>query len=88
VQPIPLHYRHNEIVRTLLLALAATVLAQDSSFSTNVDVVTLFATVRDANAQPAKNLTRDDLFFSKTASRKPSAISLANQTSRSPLVSS
>lgn len=94
MQPIPLHYRHNEIVRTLLLALAATVLAQDSSFSTNVDVVTLFATVRDANAQPAKNLTRDDFvlledgvpqtirYFSRE-SDLPLTIGLLVDTSRS-----
>ncbi len=81
-------------MRTLLLALAATALAQDPSFSTNVDVVTLFATVRDANAQPAKNLTRDDFvlledgvpqtirYFSRE-SDLPLTIGLLVDTSRS-----
>jgi VWFA-related protein len=94
VQPIPLHDRHNEIVQTLLLALATTVLAQDTSFSAKVDVVTLFATVRDANAQPAKNLTRDDFvlledgvpqtirYFSRE-SDLPLTIGLLVDTSRS-----
>jgi len=46
--------------RTLLLASAARVLAQEPKFEAGVDVVTLFATVRDPQGLVVNNLTRDD----------------------------
>ncbi len=44
----------------LLLCSAAFLLAQDSTFSAGIDVVTLLATVRDSSGRIAKDLTRDD----------------------------
>src|SRR5579863_9880508 len=46
--------------RTFLLGSAGTLLAQDSTFSTDVNVVTLLATVRDSEGRIVKDLTRDD----------------------------
>jgi VWFA-related protein len=46
--------------RSILLASAASLWAQDSTFSTDVNVVTLLATVRDSDGHIAKDLTRDD----------------------------
>ena len=80
--------------RAFLLSASTAALAQDASFSTNVDVVTLFATVRDADGNPATNLSRDDFtlfedgvlqtihYFSRE-SDLPLAIGLLVDTSRS-----
>jgi VWFA-related protein len=81
--------------RTFLLGSAATtLLAQDSTFSTDVNVVTLLATVRDSEGRIAKNLTRDDFvlldvgmpqiirYFSRE-SDLPLTIGLLVDTSRS-----
>jgi VWFA-related protein len=46
--------------RTLLLAGAFRALAQEARFSAGVDVVTLFATVRDRDGRVVKDLERDD----------------------------
>jgi VWFA-related protein len=81
--------------RTLLLGSAASALwAQDAKFSTDVNVVTLFATVRDRDGRVAKDLTRDDFvllengklqtirYFSRE-SDLPLTIGLLVDTSRS-----
>ena len=44
----------------VLLACSASAEAQDPTFSADVNVVTLLATVRDRDGRIAKNLTRDD----------------------------
>jgi len=46
--------------RSILLASAASLWAQDSTFSTDVNVVTLLATVRDSDGHIPRDLTRDD----------------------------
>ena len=46
--------------RSFVLGTATALWAQDAKFSTDVNVVTLFATVRDADGHIAKDLTRDD----------------------------
>jgi len=46
--------------RSFVLGAATALWAQDAKFSTDVNVVTLFATVRDADGHIAKDLTRDD----------------------------
>lgn len=46
--------------RDLLVAVACSLWAQEAKFSTGVDLVTLLATVRDAQGLLAKNLGRDD----------------------------
>jgi VWFA-related protein len=43
-----------------LLAMAGTLCAQDSTFSADVNVVNLLATVRDRDGKVVKGLTRDD----------------------------
>jgi VWFA-related protein len=80
--------------RSILLASAASLCAQDSTFSTDVNVVTLLATVRDSDGHIAKDLTRDDFvlledgvpqtirYFSRE-SDLPLTIGLLIDTSRS-----
>jgi VWFA-related protein len=80
--------------RALLLASAGTLLAQDSTFSTDVNVVTLLATVRDSDGRIVKNLSRGDFalaedgvpqtirYFSRE-SDLPLTIGLLIDTSRS-----
>jgi len=46
--------------RSLLVGTAASLWAQDSKFSTDVNVVTLLATVHDRDGRVVKNLTRED----------------------------
>jgi VWFA-related protein len=80
--------------RSILLASTASLWAQDSTFSTDVNVVTLLATVRDSDGHIAKDLTRDDFvlldngvpqtirYFSRE-SDLPLTIGLLIDTSRS-----
>ena len=49
--------------RTFLLGSAATLWAQDAKFSSDVNAVTLLATVRDRDGRFVKNLTRDDFLL-------------------------
>jgi VWFA-related protein len=49
--------------RTLLLVFAGCLCAQEATFSTGVDLVTLLATVRDAQGLLAKDLSRDDFLL-------------------------
>jgi VWFA-related protein len=49
--------------RSLLVAAACRAWAQAAKYSTGVDVVTLLATVRDAQGLLAKNLSRDDFLL-------------------------
>ncbi len=51
--------------RAFLLAGAGTLLAQDSTFTTEVNVVTVLATVRDSGGRVVKDLTRDDFALSE-----------------------
>jgi len=46
--------------RSLLVGTACCLWAQDSTFSTDVNVVSLLATVRDSDGHVTKNLTRYD----------------------------
>lgn len=80
--------------RSLLLGSATALWAQDATFSTDVNVVTLLATVRDSEGRIAKNLTADDFvlyedgapqtirYFSRE-SDLPLTIGLLVDTSRS-----
>ena len=58
----------------LVLALSASLHAQDTTFSTNVRVVNLFASVHDDQGRPIHNLTKDD-FTLEEDGRRPFAIS-------------
>src|SRR5215472_16725436 len=80
--------------RTLLFASALRVFAQEPRFSTGVDVVTLFATVRDRDGRVIKDLGRDDFNLTDDGKRQtiryftresdlPLTIGLLVDTSRS-----
>jgi VWFA-related protein len=56
---------------------------QDSTFSTDVNVVNVFATVRDKKSQIVRNLTKDD--FSLAEDGRPQAIRYFSQESGLPL---
>ena len=68
-----------DLLRALPLLPAARYLAaqeqQKPSFSTDVKVVNLFATVRDKKDQIVRNLTKDDSSWRRTAARRPSGTS-------------
>ncbi len=49
--------------RSLLVAAACRAWAQDAKYSTGVDVVTLLATVRDAQGLLAKKLSREEFLL-------------------------
>lgn len=51
--------------RGFLFASAGTLLAQDSTFTTDVNVVTVLATVRDSDGRIVNDLTRDDFALSE-----------------------
>lgn len=51
--------------RAFLFASAGTLLAQDSTFITDVNVVTVLATVHDSGGRIVKDLTRDDFALSE-----------------------
>jgi VWFA-related protein len=69
--------------RTLLFAGALRAFAQEPRFSTGVDVVTLFATVRDRDGRVIKDLDRDD--FTVTDDGKHQAIRYFARESDLPL---
>jgi VWFA-related protein len=69
--------------RTFLLGSAGTLFAQDSTFSTDVNVVSLFATVRDSDGRIAKDLTRDDFVLLDNA--RPQTIRYFSRESDLPL---
>jgi len=66
-----------------LLALAWTLHAQDSTFSADVKVVNLLATVRDRDGKVVKDLTRDDFVIMDDG--RPQAIRYFSQESNLPL---
>ena len=55
----------------------------DATFSTNVNVVTLFATVRDKQGQVVRNLTKDDFLLDEDG--RPQTIAYFSQESNLPL---
>ncbi len=57
--------------RGFVLGGAATLWAQNATFSTDVNVVTLFATVRDSESRIAKDLTRDDFLLLDNGQPQP-----------------
>ena len=69
--------------RGFLLPSAGTLLAQDSTFSTDVNVVTLLATVRDSDGRIVKDLTREDFTLSEDG--VPQAIRYFSRESNLPL---
>src|SRR4051812_34309736 len=69
--------------RTLLFAGALRAFGQEPRFSTGVDVVTLFATVRDRDGRVIKDLDRDD--FTVTDDGKHQAIRYFARESDLPL---
>jgi VWFA-related protein len=56
---------HSFSRRAFLLGSAAALWAQDSTFTTDVNVVTVLATVRDSDGRIVKDLTRDDFALSE-----------------------
>jgi len=81
----------NRISRRRLLSSAASLLAagrllraqQDSTFTTDVNVVNVFATVRDKKGQIVRNLTKDDFTLSEDG--RPQTIRYFSQESGLPL---
>jgi VWFA-related protein len=80
--------------RCLILGSAVSLWAQDSTFSTDVNVVTLLANVRDRDGRVAKDLTREDFVLFENGARQsiryfakesdlPLTIGLLVDTSRS-----
>jgi hypothetical protein len=69
--------------RSLLLAALARAAAQESTFSTSVDVVTLLATVRDRNGGIVNDLNRDD--FALEEDGRPQTIRYFSRESNLPL---
>lgn len=68
----------------LALALPLCVLAQDPKFSTDVRVVTLFASVRDRDGNIVKDLDKDD--FALREDGRPQTIRYFSQESNLPLI--
>ena len=69
--------------RNLLLGVACTARGQDATFTSDVNVVTLLATVRDRNGQIVKGLTRDD--FALREDGEPQTIRYFSRESDLPL---
>jgi VWFA-related protein len=69
--------------RSLLLGIAAKALAQETTFSTNVKVVSLLATVQDKDGKIIKDLTQDD--FRLEEDGKPQTIRYFSRESDLPL---
>ena len=69
--------------RHLLLGSVARALAQDASFSADVKVVTLLATVRDRDGQMVKDLDREDFLLLEDG--KPQTISYFTRETDLPL---
>jgi VWFA-related protein len=67
-----------------LLAIAVAVHAQDSTFSTNVNVVNLLVAVRDKDGRFVKDLTKDDFVVEEDG--RPQVIRYFAQESNLPLV--
>lgn len=70
--------------RAFLFASAGTLLAQDSTFTTDVNVVTLFATVRDSDGRVVKDLARDDFVLLEDG--RPQTIRYFSRESDLPLI--
>jgi VWFA-related protein len=70
--------------RSFLLASAAAAWAQDAKFSTDVNVVTFFATVRDSDGGVVKDLTRDDFVLLEDG--QPQIIRYFSRESDLPLI--
>lgn len=68
----------------LLFALTCDACAQDPKFSSDVDVVTLLATVRDRDGAIVKNLTKDDFHLEEDG--RPQTIRYFSRESNLPLV--
>jgi VWFA-related protein len=66
-----------------LLGAARLLRAQDTTFSTNVNVINVFATVRDKHGQIVRNLTKDDFLLSEDG--RPQTIKYFSQESGLPL---
>lgn len=69
--------------RALLVAFVCHLWAQDAKFSTGVDVVTLLATVRDAQGLLAKKISRDDFVLQEDG--VPQTIRYSSRESDLPL---
>ncbi|MBM3759137.1 MAG: VWA domain-containing protein [Acidobacteria bacterium] len=69
--------------RRALLAQSASLLAQDVTFTTGVNVVNLLATVRDKKGELIQTLTQDDFILTETG--KPQKITYFAQQSDLPL---
>ena len=67
----------------MVLALSASLHAQDTTFSTNVRVVNLFASVHDDQGRPIHNLTKDD--FTLEEDGRPQTIRYFSQETGLPL---
>src|SRR5436305_543016 len=67
-----------------ILLVSAVCCAQNTTFSTDVNVVSLLATIRDREGKPVKNLTRDD--FALTEDGRPQVIRYLSQESDLPLL--
>lgn len=67
-----------------ILLLSAVCCAQDATFSTDVKLVSLLATVRDRDGKPVKNLTKDD--FTLEEDGRPQTIRFLSEESNLPLL--